>query len=64
MSTYGPMATHKRSLEIAKKELAKIISMIEDVVNTKIPALEKKLIDGWARPPFYIKIRLYPLKGS
>lgn len=57
MSTYGPTATHKRSLEIAKKELAKIKVMIKNVVNTKIPALEKKLknagapwMDGQALP--------------
>jgi len=47
MSTYGPTATHKRSLKIAQKELAKIKTMIEEVVS-KIPGLEKELIEAGA----------------
>lgn len=47
-STYGPTPTHKRSLEIAKKELANIKALIEEVINTKIPALEKELIKAGA----------------
>ena len=44
-STYGPTPTHKRSLEIAKKQFAVIKAKIVDIIDNKIPILEKELID-------------------
>ena len=44
-STYGPTPTHKRSLELAKKQFASIKIKIEEIVNEKIPTLEKDLIN-------------------
>jgi len=42
-STYGPTAMHKRSFEIAVTEFNKIKNEIEEIVNNKLPELEKAL---------------------
>ncbi len=44
-STYGPTPTHIRSLEIANKQFAVIKAKIVDIIDNKIPVLEKELID-------------------
>jgi hypothetical protein len=38
MSTYGPTPTHRRSLEIAEAEFAKVA-----VLEQRLPAFEKRL---------------------
>jgi len=45
LSTYGPTPTHRKTLAIAKKELAVLKPKIEQVVSVKIPALESKLAE-------------------
>jgi hypothetical protein len=42
-STYGPTPTHRRSLEIAEKELAAVRERINAVLEQRLPAFEKKL---------------------
>lgn len=44
-STYGPTPTHRRSLDIAKEELDEIKSDLEVIMTSRIPVLEKKLIE-------------------
>ncbi|MDJ0840917.1 MAG: glycosyl hydrolase [Acidobacteriota bacterium] len=43
MSTYGPTPTHLRQFEIAKEGLAKVRTMLNDMQDNALPALEKKL---------------------
>jgi len=45
-STYGPTATHAKSLEIAKKQFEEIKSELETIVNVRIPKIEKLLLDS------------------
>ncbi|MEO1482508.1 MAG: glycosyl hydrolase [Myxococcota bacterium] len=50
-STYGPTPMHTRMMEIAETDFAAIRSRLNAVITTKIPALEKKLIEAggpWA----------------
>jgi hypothetical protein len=47
-STYGPTPTHIRSLEIAKKQFEPIKTKIEEIINNKIPELEKELVEAGA----------------
>ncbi len=42
-STYGPTPTHRRSLDIARIELAEIKRDLEQVVNQDMPALDARL---------------------
>ena len=42
-STYGPTPTHKRSMEIAKEEYKEVKSLLENIRQEQIPALEKQL---------------------
>ncbi|MGB3469182.1 MAG: glycosyl hydrolase [Cyclobacteriaceae bacterium] len=42
-STYGPTPTHERSMEIAKEEFSEISQQAYDILNNKIPSLEKDL---------------------
>ncbi len=42
-STYGPTPTHRRSLEIAEQELAKVRERLNAVLEQRLPAFEKKL---------------------
>jgi photosystem II stability/assembly factor-like uncharacterized protein len=42
-STYGPTPTHKRSLEIAEKQFAQFKSKLDEILNTRLPQLEKAL---------------------
>ncbi|MFC2096617.1 WD40/YVTN/BNR-like repeat-containing protein, partial [Bacteroidota bacterium] len=56
-STYGPTPTHKRSLEIAKKQFGEIKLKLVDIIDNKIPPLEDELknagapwIEGQALP--------------
>jgi photosystem II stability/assembly factor-like uncharacterized protein len=42
-STYGPTPTHRRSLEIAEKELVAVRERINAVLEQRLPAFEKKL---------------------
>jgi photosystem II stability/assembly factor-like uncharacterized protein len=42
-STYGPTPTHRRSLEIAEAELAKVRERLNGVLERRLPALETKL---------------------
>lgn len=42
-STYGPTPTHKKSLEIAQKQLEELQEDLKRIVNVDIPALEKDL---------------------
>src|SRR5512143_314636 len=43
LSTYGPTPTHRRSLEIAEQELAKLREQLNAVLEQRLPAFEKKL---------------------
>ncbi|HSD26522.1 MAG TPA: glycosyl hydrolase [Vicinamibacteria bacterium] len=43
LSTYGPTPTHRRSLEIAEQELAKVREQLNAILEQRLPALEKKL---------------------
>ncbi|GAB4286581.1 MAG: hypothetical protein Kow0098_01950 [Ignavibacteriaceae bacterium] len=47
-STYGPTETQKRSLEIAASEFELLKKELNQIVNTKLPALEKALINAGA----------------
>ncbi len=47
-STYGPTPMHRRSLELAKTQFADVRIRLEDIVNNKIPALEKDLAKAGA----------------
>ena len=42
-STYGPTPTHRRSLQIAEAELAKVRERLNGVLERRLPALETKL---------------------
>jgi len=42
-STYGPTPTHRRSLELAEADLAKLRERLNTVLVQQLPALEKKL---------------------
>ncbi len=42
-STYGPTATHRRSLEIAEQEFAGINDQLKTISEQRIPALERQL---------------------
>jgi hypothetical protein len=47
-STYGPTPTHKKSFEIALKQFTALKSTLESVLNAKLPAFEKKLVEAGA----------------
>ncbi|MFC2103043.1 glycosyl hydrolase [Bacteroidota bacterium] len=47
-STYGPTPTHRRSLEIAKTELAELKKGLEVLINVDMNRIEKSLIDAGA----------------
>ncbi len=47
-STYGPTPTHKRSLEIAQKEFIELKAHLVEIMDNKIPAIEKELIESGA----------------
>ncbi len=47
-STYGPTEMHRRSLEIAKEEIAKVSKKILSISQKEIPAMEKALQDAGA----------------
>jgi photosystem II stability/assembly factor-like uncharacterized protein len=51
-STYGPTATHKQSLKIAREQLDSLKNDLGNILNEKMPAIEQALID--AKAP-YIK---------
>jgi hypothetical protein len=42
-STYGPTPTHRRSLEIAEQELAKVRERLNALLEQRLPAFEKRL---------------------
>jgi len=42
-STFGPTATHKKSLNLAKKQFSEARAQLDEVINTKITALENML---------------------
>lgn len=42
-STYGPTATHRRSLELAEASFAGIREQLESIVGRELPELEKRL---------------------
>lgn len=42
-STYGPTATHKKSLDLAKEQFTKVQTQMNAVVNTKLPTIENLL---------------------
>jgi len=44
-STYGPTPTHKRSLEIAKSQFENIRNQLVDIVENRMPEIEKELIE-------------------
>ena len=43
LSTYGPTPTHRRSLEIAEQELAKLRHQLNAILEQRLPVFEKKL---------------------
>lgn len=46
--TYGPTANHKRSFELAKKQLDAIEPNVAEIINIRIPDLQKKLAESGA----------------
>ena len=48
MSTYGATAAHEHQMELAEKEFAAIRTRLNALLETKIPAFEKKLRDAGA----------------
>jgi photosystem II stability/assembly factor-like uncharacterized protein len=49
-STYGPTATHKQSVAIAKKQLTAIQAELTQIVEKEIPALEQAMREVKAPP--------------
>jgi hypothetical protein len=49
-STYGPTATHKQSVAIAKKQLTAIQAELTQIVEKEIPALEQAMREAKAPP--------------
>jgi hypothetical protein len=47
-STYGPTPVHKRSLEIAQRQLTEFKSALDKIRNEQIPQIEKALLDAGA----------------
>ena len=47
-STYGPTETLKRNLEIAGAQFTKLKGALDNMINVKIPSVEKALIDAGA----------------
>ena len=47
-STYGPTATHRQQLDIAKSEFAAIKQRVATLVDVTIPAYEEELIAAGA----------------
>lgn len=47
-STYGPTPTHRRNLEIAQKEFEEIIPQLDEILDERMPELEKALQDAGA----------------
>jgi hypothetical protein len=47
-STYGPTPTHRRSLEIAERELAGLRQRLNAILEERLPALEKRLEEAGA----------------
>ncbi len=47
-STYGPTPMHRQSLDLAKTQFADVKIRLVDIVNNKIPALEKDLAKAGA----------------
>ncbi|MCB1582683.1 MAG: hypothetical protein KDI92_06450 [Xanthomonadales bacterium] len=43
LSTYGPTATHQKSLTIAEKELASISAELLPIIENRLPEFERKL---------------------
>ncbi len=43
LSTYGPTPTHRRSVEIAQQEFGALRPEIDRLIDTELPALERKL---------------------
>ncbi len=43
MSTYGPTATHRRSLELARAGYGELAMSLREVVDVELPALEARL---------------------
>jgi hypothetical protein len=43
LSTYGPTATHRKTLKIAQQEHDRLKPKIEQLVDVKIPEFERKL---------------------
>jgi photosystem II stability/assembly factor-like uncharacterized protein len=48
LSTYGPTPTHRRSLEIAEAEFAKVRERLNAVLEQRLPAFEKRLEEAGA----------------
>jgi photosystem II stability/assembly factor-like uncharacterized protein len=48
LSTYGPTATHRRSLEIAEGELEDVRQRLNALLVERLPALERKLQEAGA----------------
>lgn len=45
---YGPTSLHMDNLELAKKELAKLVPLIQELDEVTIPAIEQKLMNAGA----------------
>jgi hypothetical protein len=45
-STYGPTATHRRSLELARERYAELQTELSAVIEVEMPALERQLDDA------------------
>ncbi|MEZ5472833.1 MAG: hypothetical protein R3E90_13765 [Marinicella sp.] len=43
LSTYGPTATHQKSLTIAEKELVSISAELLPIIENRLPEFERKL---------------------
>lgn len=47
-STYGPTPQHRKSLEIARKEFEELEPRLNELINERIPGLEKALAEAGA----------------
>ena len=58
---YGPTDMHRESLEIAKRELEKLVPMIQKMDEQTIPAIERQLMEAGAP---YIQGQSIPTPGD
>ncbi len=58
---YGPTGMHRENLELAKKELAKLVPLIQELDEQTVPAIERQLMNAGAP---YIQGQSIPKSGD